>query len=138
MNVLVDTPVWSLARRRNPSNLNPREQKMAQALDQLIQEGRAQLLGIVRQELLSGVREPAHFAKLRDHLRDFDDPVMEIADYEEAARAHNSCRSRGIAGSTIDFLICAVAVRRGWQILTADRDFEHYRSVLRITLHDVP
>jgi len=43
---------------------------------------------------------------------------------------HNQCRTRGIAGSTIDFLICAVAHRREWQVFTTDRDFARYARVL--------
>ena len=44
---------------------------------------------------------------------------------------NNQCRSRGIAGSAADFLICAAAHRRGWAILTIDRDFQNYASVAR-------
>jgi predicted nucleic acid-binding protein len=130
VNVLVDTPVWSLALRRKSSDLNPREVFLTQALSELIRDGRAQLTGVVRQELLSGIREEERFRKLRDYLRAFDDPQLEPADYEEAAQMHNRCRSRGITGSAIDFLICAIADRRHWQIFTTDRDFEQYSKVL--------
>src|SRR5438046_7617591 len=114
MNLLVDTPVWSLALRRKHVDLSPREDKLTQALAELIRDGRAQLVGVVRQELLSGIREEDRFRKLRDYLRAFDDPRLELGDYEEAAQMHNRCRSRGIAGSAIDFLICAMASRRNW------------------------
>ena len=60
---------------------------------------------------------------------------LESSDYEEAARMHNQCRNRGIAGSAIDFLICAVAGRRGWQVFTTDRDFERYQRVLGVKLY---
>jgi predicted nucleic acid-binding protein len=135
MLVLVDTPVWSLALRRNPSDLSAREQALTQALAELIRDGRAQLMGVVRQELLSGIREEERFQKLRDYLRAFDDPRLELGDYEEAAQMHNRCRSRGIAGQAIDFLICAVADRRHWQIFTTDRDFERYGRVLGLKLY---
>ncbi len=135
MNVLVDTPVWSLALRRKSADLNPREVFVTQALAELIRDGRAQLTGAVRQELLSGIREEAHFRKLRDYLRAFDDPQLDPADYEAAAQMHNRCRSHGIAGSAIDFLICAIADRRHWQIFTTDRDFEQYGKVLGLNLY---
>ena len=48
---------------------------------------------------------------------------------------NNRCRARGVAGSAIDFLICAAAHRRGWSILTTDHDFENYASVLPLRLH---
>jgi predicted nucleic acid-binding protein len=136
MMVLVDTSVWSLALRRKSDDLNPHERDLSVALAELIREGRAQIVGVVRQELLSGIREAERFEKLRDYLRAFDEPVLEIADYEAAAEAHNRCRSRGIAGSAIDFLICAVALRREWQVFTSDGDFEAYSKVLAVRLYE--
>ena len=137
MMVLVDTPVWSLALRRKPEDLNPRERQLTETLAELVREGRVQLLGPVRQELLSGIREEAQFRKLRDYLRAFPEHPLEAEDYEEAAHMNNRCRTRGIAGSAIDFLICAAAHRRGWSILTTDRDFHNYASVLPLRLHSV-
>jgi len=136
MMVLVDTSVWSLALRRKSDDLNAHERNLSVALAELIREGRAQIVGVVRQELLSGIREAERFEKLRDYLRAFDEPVLEIADYEAAAEAHNRCRSRGIAGSAIDFLICAVALRREWQVFTSDGDFEAYSKVLAVRLYE--
>lgn len=135
MMVLVDTPVWSLALRRKPGDLNPGEQALTKALAELIREGRAQITGVVRQELLSGIREADRFEKLRDYLRAFDEPKLDVRDYEEAAQMHNRCRTKGIAGSAIDFLICGVAQRRKWQVFTTDRDFERYRKVLGLELY---
>jgi predicted nucleic acid-binding protein len=135
MMVLVDTPVWSLALRRRREHLNAHEQQLTQALAELVREGRVHMLGPIRQELLSGIREEAQFRKLRDYLRAFPEHLLEMADYEEAAHMNNRCRTRGIAGSGVDFLICAAAHRRGWAILTTDQDFHNYASVLPIRLH---
>jgi predicted nucleic acid-binding protein len=137
MFVLVDTPVWSLALRRKPEALSAREAALTGRLADLIREGRVQLMGAVRQELLSGIREEEQFQKLRRYLRAFDDPTVEMGDYEEAAQMHNRCRSRGVAGSAIDFLICSVAVRREWAIFTTDQDFERYAKVLGLKLYGV-
>ncbi len=134
MIVLVDTPVWSLVLRRRAGQLSAAEQKLTQALEELIREGRVGIVGPIRQELLSGIREDAQFKKLRDYLRAFDEPLLEVSDYEEAARMSNQCRARGIAGSAIDFLICAAAHRRGWAIFTTDQDFQHYASALPLRL----
>jgi hypothetical protein len=135
MMVLVDTPVWSLALRRRPENLGDREQQLTEALVELIREGRVPMLGPIRQELLSGIREEAQFRKLRDYLQAFPERPLEATDYEEAAHMNNQCRAQGIAGSAVDFLICAAAHRRGWAILTTDRDFQIYASVLPLRLH---
>lgn len=135
MTVLVDTPIWSLALRRKSADLSAREKSLTLALAELIREGRAQLIGMVRQELLSGIREPEKFDKLRNYLRAFDDIRLDAADYEEAAQFNNRCRSRRIAGSPIDFLVCAVASRRRWQIFTTDSDFDRYQKVLGLELY---
>lgn len=135
MIVLVDTPIWSLALRRKGTDLNSHEKRLSAEMEELIREGRAQLIGPVRQELLSGIRLEASFQKLRNYLRAFDEPQIDAVDYEEAAAIHNQCRSRGIAGSSIDFLVCAVALRRDWRIFTTDQDFARYGQVTPLKLH---
>jgi len=137
MLVLVDTPIWSLGLRRTASDLNPRERRLVNALQELIGDGRAQIIGPVRQELLSGVRDETVFRRLRAELRAFDEPPLDISDYEDAAQIHNECRSHGLAGSAIDFLICAAAVRRNWQIFTTDQDFTRYATAVRLILYQV-
>jgi hypothetical protein len=131
MNVVVDTSVWSLALRRQRSVRSPEVEELAE----LIREGRATLLGPVRQELLSGVPIPEQYRTLRNHLRAFPDIELEAADYEEAASFFNRCRSKGLQGSNTDFLICAAATRRHFRILTTDIDFKHYARLLPIQLH---
>jgi predicted nucleic acid-binding protein len=130
MMVLVDTPVWSLALRRRVVNLSGAELRLTQRLNELIREGRVQLLGTTRQEVLSGIREETQFQRIRVHLRSFEDVMLAADDYEEAARMSNRCRRSGIASSAADMLICAVSDRRRWQILSTDRDFVHYGRVL--------
>ena len=133
--VLVDTSVWSLALRRKTENLSASEQSLGQQLSQLIIAGRAQIIGAIRQELLSGIRDRATFDRIRNYLRAFDDPRLGFLDYEEAAKMNNTCRGRGIAGSSIDFLICAAAHLRGWSIFTLDHDFKRYAGPLGIELY---
>lgn len=132
MNVLVDTSVWSLALRRASKPAHP----SAEELTELVREGRVVMIGAIRQELLSGVRDAKQFATLREHLRAFPDLALETEDFEQAADFYNKCRSKGIQGSNIDFLICAVAVRRELTILTTDRDFTGYSHMLPLQLHE--
>jgi predicted nucleic acid-binding protein len=134
MRVLVDTPVWSLALRRKTPDLSPSERRVMQLLHEIVEDGRVQLLGSVRQELLSGLREDAQFRRLRDYLRAFSDTDLATEDYEEAARASNECRRAGIASTPVDMLICAVGLHHGWQIFSTDRDFPRYAAVLPIQL----
>jgi predicted nucleic acid-binding protein len=137
VRVLVDTPVWSLALRRRAGDLNPAEERVAQELWELIQETRSQLIGPVRQELLSGIRDLAQYERLRQHLRAFPNETISLSDYELAARLNNRCRAAGIAGSAIDFLICAVGLERQWTIFTTDEDFRRYATVIPVRLHSV-
>jgi predicted nucleic acid-binding protein len=133
--VLIDTPIWSLALRRTGADLNSHERRFSAALQELIRDGRAQIIGPVRQELLSGIRQETSFRKLRDYLRAFDEPHLEVADYEEAVRINKQCRSRGVAGSAIDFVICAAALRREWQVFTTDKDFNRYARIVPLKLY---
>ena len=135
MTVLVDTPVWSLAFRRKPVDLNSMEQSLVDELRDLIRQGRAQLLGPVRQEVLSGIRSSDQFEKLRLVLRPFRDEPLDLEDYEMAAMASNRCRSKGIAMSAVDALLCAVALRKNLSIFTTDSDFKNYSRILALKLH---
>lgn len=135
MNVLVDTSVWSLALRRKARYRNVTEAAVVAELTQLIREGRARMIGLVRQEVLSGIRESSQYEKLRRILRAFPDEHATIEDYEAAAKAGNECRAKGIAVSVSDMLICAAALARGWAIFTTDPDFRKYAKILPIQLH---
>jgi predicted nucleic acid-binding protein len=97
-----------------------REQEIVAALREAIRSRRAAILGPIRQEILSGIREKARFAKARGLLDPFVDEEILPADYVEAARLFNLCRDHGIECGPIDILICSVAIRSGYRILTND------------------
>jgi predicted nucleic acid-binding protein len=68
--ILVDTSVWSIAFRRRRSESN--EASEARVLRKLIEaDAEIALPGIVLQELLSGIREKAQFARLEEILAGF-------------------------------------------------------------------
>lgn len=54
MKVLIDTGVWSLAFRRKKAQ--PNEQAIVQQLQALILDGNACMMGVIRQEILSGIK----------------------------------------------------------------------------------
>jgi predicted nucleic acid-binding protein len=132
--VLVDTPLWSLALRRRAVDLGSEERRFTQTLYELIRESRVQLLGVTRQEVLSGIREETQFLKIRNSLRAFEDVPLAVEDYESAAEISNQCRKKGIVGSPIDMLICAASLRHRWAIFSTDLDFLHYAKVAPIEL----
>lgn len=132
VNVIIDTPGWSEVFRRSSS-----DSVFAATVAELIAEGKAVLIGPVRQEVLSGVRDPKQARKLQDALRAFSDLPIERVDYETAASYFNTCRSQGVQGTHTDFLICALSVRYSSPILTSDRDFEGYSAHVPIRLFDL-
>ena len=137
MSVLIDTPVWSLALRRKAAQLNRTEQHLVEEWKTLVWDGRAHLAGIIRQEVLSGIRDAGDFERLRGRLAAFDDVPAGAADHERAASYSNACRAKGVTPTAFDMLICAVATRHELAIFTADTDFIRYAKILPIKLHKV-
>lgn len=132
MRVLVDTSVWSAALRRAKQI----ESNVVQEFRSLIAEHRVDIIGPIRQEVLSGIREDVQFRKLEKNLAAFPDLFIESDDYVLAAKFFNTCRIKGVQGSNTDFLICAVAVRRQLSIFTTDKDFPLFARQLPIVLHE--
>ena len=132
MRVLVDTSVWSVALRRG-AQVTPTIDK---ELRSLISDHRVDIIGPIRQELLSGIREQAQFDHLRHYLAAFPDLPIVTEDYITAARFFNLCRTKGLQGSNTDFLICSVAVHNHLAIFTTDDDFFRFSKYLPIVLHE--
>ena len=133
MKVLVDTPIWSYA-LRTP---NKEYQHEINQLRSLIEDQRALIIGPIRQEILSGYSDLRKFKRLKEKLSFFDNAPIQDSDYELAAEMCNQCRKRGVQGSHIDFLLCAVAKRLDVPIFTTDKDFSHYRNIISIKLFEI-
>ncbi len=133
MRVLVDTSIWSLALRCRKDARSPE----AEELGRLIAVHVVEIIGPIRQEILSGVRDKAQFERLETHLEAFADLPLTAEDYVTAAKFYNLCRAKGIQGSNTDFLICAVAVRHDLSVFTTDGDFRRFVGRLPIVLHEV-
>jgi predicted nucleic acid-binding protein len=137
VSVLLDTPIWSFALRRQRRPLNPVELQVVGRFRELVRQGQARIIGPVRQEVLTGIRDEALFLRLRLALSQFEDITLGTGDFEAAARMTNQCRAVGISGSPVDFLLCAVAISRDLEIFTTDRDFGRYQQVLPLRLHNL-
>ncbi len=135
MKVLVDSCAWSLLlRRKTRATLSDDEQFTLSSLTDAIRDGRVAIIGPIRQEILSGIRDLAQFEKLRSSLELFPDEHLEATDYEEAARLFNLCRSRGFECGSTDILICAVAIRNQFGILTYDQGLKRCMKILKIKI----
>lgn len=130
MKILVDTSVWSLALRRKVISTD----KIVAQLREFITESRVEMLGPIRQEILSGISDAIYFEKLRQYLAAFEDYPISRQDYENAAEMYTLCRKKGIQGSNTDFLICAVALNNKMSIFTTDKDFTVFAKILPIKL----
>ncbi len=132
MKVLVDTSVWAVVLRRSKQTVSG----LTQQLRDLIADHRVEIIGPIRQEILSGIRYEDKFRKVNTYLSPFLDIPIIKEDYVTAARFFNLCRSKGIQGSNTDFLICAVALRNRLAIFTKDKDFLHFAKYLPIVLYE--
>ena len=137
MNILVDTPMWSLALRRKKQKASSslKDYLIVEELKELIKEMRTVIIGQIRQEILSGISDQSQFMKLRNYLRSFQDLEIDSIDHEKAAEFHNICRRKGIQGSHIDFLICSIAKRHDLPIFTTDKDLILYAKLLHLAIY---
>jgi predicted nucleic acid-binding protein len=126
--ILVDTNIWSTVLRRSSSI----DDRLRNNLMQLIDEGRVAIIGPIRQEILSGIKDEKKYILLKDSLASFEDEIIESVDYEEAASISNKCIAKGYAVTAIDALIVAFSVRRGWEIYTKDKDFDRYEKISKL------
>lgn len=132
--ILVDTSVWSLVLRKR--ELSEKEKNLKLYLINLIRSGRVIMIGPIRQEILSGISDLNTYAALRQKLEAFSDFEITTRDYETAAEYFNLCRSHGIQGSHIDYLICSVAVNNKFSILCLDKDFCNYKKYIDMDIID--
>jgi predicted nucleic acid-binding protein len=103
----------------------------------LIRRDVVELLGPIRQELLSGAQPSERFEQLKQYLRYYPNLPLNEDDDELAASYYNLLRARGFQSTGTDLLICAAAVRHGLKIFTTDTDFKTYAAHIPIKLHHV-
>ncbi|MBL0711388.1 MAG: hypothetical protein JJV99_10305 [Colwellia sp.] len=129
--VIVDTCIWSLALRRS----NTQDEVISQELTTLIYAECAKIIGPIRQEILSSYSNFEQYKKLKAKLEYFPNQTLIDDDFISASEFSNTCRTKGIQGSHIGFLICAVADRLKMNIFTCDKDFVFYSKHLPIELY---
>lgn len=90
--------------------------------------------GIVLQELLSGVRSEAEFTRLKSLMEGFPLVIADTAHHLSAARIANLCARKGVATSTVDCLIAAMAISKKAPLFTIDQDFARMAPHCGLTL----
>jgi predicted nucleic acid-binding protein len=131
MKIIVDTCIWSLALRRDHDRSDP----LVIELEELIKDVRIQMIGPIRQEILTGIKLKRQFEDLKKYLSAFPDLPLQSPDFELAAEYFNINRRKGIQGSNTDFLICALSYRHQMPIFTIDDDFKLYMANIPIILY---
>ena len=66
----------------------------------LIQEGRIQLIGVIRLEILCGLRNETIFRTVNEKREAFADRSLDSEVCDRAARILYQCRARGFRGQT--------------------------------------
>ena len=131
MRILVDTSVWSQALRRKKTASS----KATEQLTQLIEGGeRIFIIGVILQEILSGIVDKTFFEQLAVYLSAFPMIALEREDYVEAARLRNSCKQKGVQAGSIDFLIASVCLRKDLLLFSLDKDFQSIATVSELNL----
>jgi predicted nucleic acid-binding protein len=131
VKVIVDTCVWSQFLRRN----RPSSELIASEVARLVRADAVQMIGPIRQELLSGAQPSERFEQLKDYLRFYPNLALDEQDDETAASYYHRLRQQGLQGTGTDLLIYAVAVRHGLKIFTTDADFAAHSKHIPIRLH---
>ena len=130
--VIVDSDVWSEAFRKKG-----KKSREVIRLQELIESDEVLVIGSIRQEVLSGIKDKSRFEKIKEAMRAFPNQGIDNSIFELAASFFNLCRGKGIQGSHTDFLISACAVSWKAEILSKDKDFQRYSKYIPIVLHKV-
>ncbi len=120
MKLLIDTSVWSEALRRKDKSLNSSETIVRKIIDN---NDEIVVIGIILQEILSGISDRRLFSEIKNILNDFSYLEMARDDYIYAAELRNKCKQKGITAGSLDFLIASVAIRNKLKLVTFDKDF---------------
>ena len=135
MTLFVDTSVWSLALRRDPS---PPVYEV-KALIEAIQHGETIVTtGLVLQELLQGFSGPKARNQILERFSAIPLLVPDRTDYVEAAEIRNQCRRAGVQIGTIDALLGQLCIRHDLTMLTTDADFGRIAERLPLRLWKLP
>ncbi len=133
IRLLIDTSVWSEALRRKEKPLNSSEplvRRIIENNDEII------IIGIILQEILSGIANENLFLEIKNILNDFSYIEIKKEDYIYAAELRNKCRRKGITAGSVDFLIASVAIKNNLILVTYDYDFKNISKYTELKILD--
>ena len=134
MKFLVDTSVWSESLRRKKSSMDSAETILSKLI---LNEYEIVIVGIVLQEILSGITDKKLFAEINTILADF--PYIEATkqDYVFAAELRNLLKTKGVTAGSFDFLIAVFLICNDLTLVTLDQDFTYIAEHTDLKIFDL-
>ena len=118
--VIIDTSVWSEALRRKKNTLNSSEIIIRKLIEN---DYEIVILGIILQEILSGISNDNLYNDIKNILDDFNYLDTKKNDYIYASELSNKCRSKGVNAGSIDYLIASITIQNDLHLVSFDKDF---------------
>ena len=132
--VIIDTSVWSEALRRKKNTINSSETIIRKIIEKDIE---ILLLGIILQEILSGISNEKLYNEIKKILDDFVYLETTKNDYIYASELSNKCRSNGIKAGSIDYLIASTTIQNDLYLVTYDKDFVNISKYTDLKIFDI-
>jgi predicted nucleic acid-binding protein len=126
--ILVDSSVWIDFLSSSPSAAGAELRRMIADAEPF------GLTGIVVTEVLQGLQRDV--SRIEHYLSQWD--MLEPVGYEtyrEAAGIFRTARAKGVAVTTVDALIAAIALEHGATLFTLDKDFGRIAGMVRLSLY---
>jgi predicted nucleic acid-binding protein len=126
--ILVDSSVWVDFFSPFPGRAGAELRRMIQESDPFA------LTGVVVAEVLQGLTRES--GRIELYLAQWE--MLEprgFATYREAAVIYRTARAKGIALTTIDTLIAAIALEHRASVFTLDQDFSRIARITRLALY---
>jgi predicted nucleic acid-binding protein len=128
--ILVDSSVWIDFLGSSPSFAGAELRRMIADAEPFA------LAGVVITEVLQGLKRDV--SRLEHYLSQWDIDMLEprgFSTYREAAAIFRAARAKGVAVTTIDALIAAIALEHGATLFTLDKDFSRLAGITRLPLY---
>jgi len=126
--ILVDTSVWIDFLSSSPSPAGAELRRMISEAEPF------GLTGIVVTEILQGLKRDVN--RIEQYLSQWE--MLEpkgFPTYREAAGIFRAARAKGVAVTTADALIAAIASEHGATLFTLDKDFTRIAGIIHLPLY---
>jgi predicted nucleic acid-binding protein len=127
----VDTSVWIQYFREGGSELGD-------FIDELIDDGRVHINGIVLAELLTGARNAADFGRLASALAGLKFVPNDRASSESAGRSGFALKKKGVSVPLSDIIIATDCIDHGLVLIESDNHYAAIAAHLPLKRHAQP